>query len=90
MATYTTYKTIIKQVKLIAKSSSSSSAAHCWTKPLQLLAISLDLQLLASSSCHPSCTNHHSTWPEGFLHYVYRDTVSTPELVYPNCCRFYS
>jgi hypothetical protein len=60
------------------------TTAHCW--PLQLLALSLDLRLLAScrsSSRQPSCVKYHSTWPEGVLHYVYRDAVSTPELVYP-------
>jgi hypothetical protein len=58
-------------------------------RPLQCLAISLDLRLLASSSCQPSCANRHSTWPEGVLHYVYLDAVSTPELVYPIGYRFY-
>jgi hypothetical protein len=53
-----------------------STAIH---RPLQLLAISLDLRLLATSFYQPSCVNRHSTWPE-FLHYVYRDAVSTPEL----------
>jgi hypothetical protein len=58
-------------------------------RPLQLLAISLELRLLASSSCQPSCANRHSTWLEGVLHYVYRDAVSTPVFVYPSGCRFY-
>jgi hypothetical protein len=71
----------------------SSSSAHrspllhfssAW--PLQLIAISLDLQLLTSSSHQPFCAKCHSTWPEGALHYVYRDAVSTPELVYPSGC----
>jgi hypothetical protein len=59
-----------------------STAGH---RPLQFLAISLDprLRIYASSSCQPFCANRHSTWPEGVLHYVYRDAVSTPELVYP-------
>jgi hypothetical protein len=50
-------------------------------RPLQYPAISLDLRLLASSSCQPSCANRHSTWPESVLHYVYLDAVSTPELI---------
>jgi hypothetical protein len=49
-------------------------------RPLQLLAISLNLRLLASSSRQPSCANRHSIWPEGVLHYVYRDAISTLEL----------
>jgi hypothetical protein len=56
-------------------------------RPLQLLAISLDPRLLASRSCQPSYVNRHSTWPESVLHYVYRNAVSTPELVYPSGCR---
>jgi hypothetical protein len=55
------------------------TVVHCWTAillPLQLLAISLDLRLLASSYRHPSCLNFHSTWP-GVLHYGYRLAVST-------------
>jgi hypothetical protein len=39
-----------------------STAGH---RPLQLLVISLDLRLLASSFCQPSCANPHSTWPGG-------------------------
>jgi hypothetical protein len=35
-----------------------------WQRPLQCLAISLDLRLLASSSCQLSYANRHSTWPE--------------------------
>jgi hypothetical protein len=58
-------------------------------KPLQCLAISLDLRLLASSFCQPSYASLYSTWPEGVLHYVYLDAVSTPELVYPRGYRFY-
>jgi hypothetical protein len=38
----------------------SLSSTH-W--PLQLVAISLDLRLLVSSSCQPSCAYRHSTWP---------------------------
>jgi hypothetical protein len=72
--------------RVIIVSPLQSTAGH---RPLQLLAISLDLRLLASSSCQPSCANHHSTWPEGVLHYDYLDLVSTPELVYPSGCRFY-
>jgi hypothetical protein len=45
-----------------------TTAGH---RPLQCLAISLYLRLLASSSCQPSCANRHSTWLEGVLHYVY-------------------
>jgi hypothetical protein len=33
-------------------------------RPPQLLAILVELRLLASSSCQPSCANRHSTWPE--------------------------
>jgi hypothetical protein len=56
-----------------------STAGHT---PLQFLAISLDLRLLASSSCQPSCANRHSTTgPEGVLRYVYLDAESTLELV---------
>jgi hypothetical protein len=33
-----------------------STAGH---RPLQLLVISLDIRLLASSSCQPSCANRH-------------------------------
>jgi hypothetical protein len=62
-----------------------STAGH---RPLQFLAISLDPRLLASSSCQPSCANRYSTWPEGVLHYVYRDAVSTLELVYPSGCGY--
>jgi hypothetical protein len=45
-----------------------STAGH---KTLQLVAISLELRLLASRYCQVSCANHHSTWPEGDLHYVH-------------------
>jgi hypothetical protein len=62
--------------------SSSFKAGH---RSLQFLAISLDLRLLASSSCQSSCANRHYTWPEGVLHYVYL-AVSTPELVYSSIC----
>jgi hypothetical protein len=58
-------------------------------RPPQCLAISLDLRLLASSSCQPSCANRDSTCPEGVLHYVYLDAASISELVYPNGYRFY-
>jgi hypothetical protein len=58
-------------------------------RPLQLLAISLDPQLLASSSCQLSSANHHSNWSNGILHHDYRDAVSTLELVYPSGCRLY-
>jgi hypothetical protein len=72
---------------------SSSSSVHYQSiaghRPLEFLAISLDLRLLASSSCQPSCANRNSTWPEGVLHYVYLDAVSTPELVYPSDYGFY-
>jgi hypothetical protein len=68
---------------IIIISPPQSTAGH---RPLQSLAISLDLQLLASSSRRPSCVNCHytSTWPEGVVYYVYRVAVSTPELVYPS------
>jgi hypothetical protein len=58
-------------------------------KPLQSLAISLDLGLLASSSCQPSSANRLSTWLEGVIHYVYLDAVFNPELIYPSDYRFY-
>jgi hypothetical protein len=77
---------IIITVIIIIISSPQSTAGH---RPLQFLAISLDLRLLASSSCKPSCANRLSTWPEGVLHFVYLDAVSTPELVYPSGYRFY-
>jgi hypothetical protein len=67
-----------------------SLLVYCWTWRLQLLAISLDLRLVASSSYQPSYANRHSTWPEGVLHYVYRDAVSSPELDFPSDCWFYS
>jgi hypothetical protein len=63
-----------------------STAGH---RPLQSLAISLDLLLLTSSSCQPSSANRYSTWSEGILHYVYLDAVSTPDIVYPSGYRFY-
>jgi hypothetical protein len=66
---------------IISISSLQSTAGH---RPFQLLVILLDVWLLASSSCQPSCANRHSTWPEAVLHYVYRNVVSTPELVYTN------
>jgi hypothetical protein len=75
----------VKNVSIIISSSLQSTAGH---GPLQLLAISLDLWLLTSSSCQPSCANRHFTWPESILHYVYRDEISTLKLVYPNGCRF--
>jgi hypothetical protein len=43
------------------------------------------LGYLTSSSCQPSCANRHSTGPEGVLHYVYLDAVSTPELINITC-----
>jgi hypothetical protein len=73
-------------VSFVMISPLQSTAGH---KPLQFLAISLGLRLLASSSCQPSCINRHSTWPEGVLHYVYLDAVSTPEFGYPSG-KFYS
>jgi hypothetical protein len=46
-------------LRVLARSSfspsSSPSSAHYSHKPLQLSALSLDLRLLASSSCQPSC-----------------------------------
>jgi hypothetical protein len=59
---------------IIIISPQQSTAGH---RPLQLLAIWLDLQLLVSSSRQPSRANRHSTWPEGVLHYVCQDAVST-------------
>jgi hypothetical protein len=46
----------------------------------KLLPISLDFRQRTSSFHQPSCANRHSTWPEGVLHCVYCDAVSTPEL----------
>jgi hypothetical protein len=51
----------------------------CGNRPLYSLAMPLDSRLLASSFCQPFCANRRSTWPEGVLHYVYRDAVSTLE-----------
>jgi hypothetical protein len=75
-----------KHVSVLIISPPQSTAGH---RLLQLLALSFDLRLLASSSRQPSCANRHSTWPEGVLHYVNRDAVSTLELAYPNGSRFY-
>jgi hypothetical protein len=77
---------IVIIIIIIIISPLQSAAGH---RPLQSLAISLDPRLLGSSSCQPSCANHHSIWPEGVLNYVYGDAVSTPELVYPSGFRFY-
>jgi hypothetical protein len=56
-----------------------STSGH---RPLQFFAILLDPRF-ASSFRQPSCANRHSIWPEGVLHYVYRDAVSTLELFTP-------
>jgi hypothetical protein len=58
---------------------SSSSSSSAWHRALQFLAISLDPRSHPGTAGRPA--NPHSTWPEGVLHYVYRDAVSTPELV---------
>jgi hypothetical protein len=71
---------------IIIISLSQSTAGHML---LQYPAISLDLRLLASSSCQPSCANRLSTWPDDVLRYLYLDAVSTPELVYPSDYQFY-
>jgi hypothetical protein len=71
---------------IIITSQPQSTAGHMI---LQFLTLSLDPRLPASSSCQPSCANRHSTCPEDVLHYVYRDAVSTLELVYLNGWRFY-
>jgi hypothetical protein len=55
----------INNIIIIIINPPQSTAGH---RPLQLLTISLDLRLLASSSFQPSCTNRHFTWPEGVLH----------------------
>jgi hypothetical protein len=52
-------------------------------KPLQLLAISLDLRLLASSS------RQQIVIPPGVIHHIFREAVFTPELIYPNGSQFY-
>jgi hypothetical protein len=62
-------KLLILSDKIIIIGPLQSTAGY---RLLQLLAILLDLRLLASSSCQPSCANHHSNWPEGVLHYLYR------------------
>jgi hypothetical protein len=59
-------------------------------RAVQLLAISFDLRLLAA----PARRSAQIVTPPGGVgspqpHYVYRDTDSTPELVYPSGCRFY-
>jgi hypothetical protein len=72
LVTHTTFA----NVDFIIISLLQSTVGH---RPLQLVAISLDLRLLASSSSQPSCAIRHSTWPEGVLHYVYQDVVSTLE-----------
>jgi hypothetical protein len=81
--------------RIIIISPLQSTAGH---RPLQFLAISLDLRLLASSSCQPLCPNRHSTWPGGVLHYVYRDglhsrtrlpqRLSVLQLIWPAHCHF--
>jgi hypothetical protein len=68
---------------------SSSSAHYNPLLDIGFSNVSLDLRLLAFSYCQPSYANCHSTWPEGVLRYVYRDAVSTPELIYPGGCRFF-
>jgi hypothetical protein len=73
----------LNQLRIIIISLLQSTAGH---RPLQYLAISLDLRLLASSSRQPFCVNRHSTCVS---HYVYLDAVFTPELVYPSGYRFY-
>jgi hypothetical protein len=65
-----TYTGTHTYIIIIIISPLQSTAGH---RPLQLLAISLDLRLFAKSSCQPSCANRHCTWPEGVLHYVYLD-----------------
>jgi hypothetical protein len=65
-------------------------------RPLQLLAISLDLGLLASSFCQPSCVNRHSTWrptlrlPRCGLHSRTRlpQRSSVLRLIWPVHCHF--
>jgi hypothetical protein len=48
---------VIITIIIIIISPLQSSTGH---KPLQMLAIALDLRLLASCSCQPSCANRHS------------------------------
>jgi hypothetical protein len=65
---------------IIIINSLQATAGH---RLLQRFAVSLDLRLLASSCCQLFCANRPS-WPEGILHNIYRNAVSTPELVYPS------
>jgi hypothetical protein len=54
------------------------STARHWTSPIvRHLARS---SALTSSSSQTSCANRHSTWPEGVLHYIYRESASNPRL----------
>jgi hypothetical protein len=55
-----------------------------------MLAISLDLRLLASSSCQPSCANCHSTWSADtkvflyfIMHVIYKYCEDTVQLLPP-------
>jgi hypothetical protein len=77
------HKNLLCLLKIIIIINQLQSTDGHW--PLQLLAISLDLGLLASNSYQPSCANLPLNWPEGILHYIF----STPELVYPSGGRFY-
>jgi hypothetical protein len=71
----------LKFIIIIIISLLQSTAGH---RPLQCLAVALDLRLLASSSCQPSCANRHSIWPEGVLHYVYLAVIgSTTDMASP-------
>jgi hypothetical protein len=77
-----------KYVFIYSSSLSSSSVYH---NPLMDIGLSKcsPSALILDFFCQLYCANRHSTWPEGFLHFVYRDAVSTQERVYRNSCGFY-
>jgi hypothetical protein len=77
--------------------SSSSSSSSAYYSPLLVIGLSnVSTSRSIFGYSHPALAsrpaqtaNRHSTRPEGVLHYVYLDAVSTPELIYPNGYRFY-
>jgi hypothetical protein len=68
---------------IISVISSLESAHHSPLLDLGLFNSSLDLRLLASSSCQPFSAKRHSTWPEGVLPYVH------PTAMFPFQLRFH-
>jgi hypothetical protein len=81
----------IGQVLLVHSSSSSSSA---YDSPLLTKAPPISHHLIRSPATRiqrlrAGLRKRHTTWPEGVVHYVYRDAVFTPELVYHKGSRFY-